>query len=163
MQVCAHRVRRMQVSKCVALLQFSSSVRCALAASQELIGALDLNWKGMFLVPLARHVNLIRFSVLSSELIRALGAQEAAVETQQYTCFPCTTETEHPFAMLHAKKTHSGPTAQEAAVETQQYSVRSVLLRLNTRLLCSMQRERDFRGRRKTRTHQSFGRLGSGG
>ena len=53
---------------------YEGPIESALAASQELIRSLDLNWKGMFLVPLARHVNLIRFSVLSSELIRVLGA-----------------------------------------------------------------------------------------
>ena len=55
MQVCAHRVRRMQASKRVATLKFSRSDRCALTVSYELLRALDLNWKGMFLVPLARH------------------------------------------------------------------------------------------------------------
>ena len=66
MQVCAHRVRRMQASKRVPTLKFSRSDRCALTVSYELLRALDLNWKGMFLVPLARH-GVFRYRLLGTQ------------------------------------------------------------------------------------------------
>ena len=43
--------------------------------------------------------------------------------------------------MLHAKKTHPGPTSRKRRLRLSSIRVPSVLLRLNTRLLCSMQRK----------------------
>ena len=99
----------------------------------------------MFLVPLARYVNLIRFSLLSSELIRVLGAYGTGRKRQLRLS---STRVSRVLLRLNTRllcfmqrKPIQDRPPRKRRLRLSSTRVPSVLLRLNTRLLCSMQRK----------------------